>query len=141
MQARTPLLASLVTTILADRASLDCPLRQIGLDYAQMVQPQWRPLAAFQELADALNGAAEAVNCHIKPSMRGNESASTRRVKTNIVEADDAVLAAAKNLRAVHYEALEKDAEGNVVPSGKHTLGQAEAGFRGVRTLGHSPES
>jgi hypothetical protein len=48
---------------------------------------------------------------------------STRRVKTNIVEADDAVLAAAKRLRAVHYEALEKDAEGNVVPSGKHTLG------------------
>jgi hypothetical protein len=39
------------------------------------------------------------------------------------VEADAAVLAAAKNLRAVHYEALEKDAEGNVVPSGKHTLG------------------
>ena len=48
---------------------------------------------------------------------------STRRVKTNIVEADDAVLAAAKNLRAVHYEALEKDDDGNVVPSGKHTLG------------------
>jgi hypothetical protein len=48
---------------------------------------------------------------------------STRRVKTNIVEADDAVLAAAKNLRAVHYEALEKDAEGNLVPSGQHTLG------------------
>lgn len=48
---------------------------------------------------------------------------STRRVKTNIVEADAAVLAAAKNLRAVHYEALEKDDEGNVVPSGKHTLG------------------
>jgi hypothetical protein len=59
---------------------------------------------------------------------------STRRAKTNIVEADDAVLAAAKNLRAVHYEALEKDAEGNVVPSGKHTLGLiaeeiAEAGL------------
>jgi hypothetical protein len=48
---------------------------------------------------------------------------STRRVKTNIVEADDAVLAAAKNLRAVHYEALEKDEEGNTIPSGKHTLG------------------
>ncbi len=48
---------------------------------------------------------------------------STRRVKTNIVEANDLVLAAAKNLRAVHYEALEKDAEGNIVPSGKHTLG------------------
>ena len=59
---------------------------------------------------------------------------STRRVKTNIVEADDAVLAAAKNLRAVHYEALEKDDDGNVVPSGKHTLGLiaeeiAEAGL------------
>ena len=59
---------------------------------------------------------------------------STRRVKTNIVEADDAVLAAAKNLRAVHYEALEKDNDGNVVPSGKHTLGLiaeeiAEAGL------------
>ena len=48
---------------------------------------------------------------------------STRRVKTNIVPADDAVLLAAKNLRAVHYEALEKDDEGNTVPSGKHTLG------------------
>jgi len=79
----TPLIvANLVTTILADRASLDCPLRQIGLDYAQMVQPQWRPLAAFQELADALNGAAEAVDCHVKPSMRANKSTSTRRVKT-----------------------------------------------------------
>lgn len=59
---------------------------------------------------------------------------STRRVKTNIVEADAAVLAAAKNLRAVHYEALEKDGEGNIVPSGKHTLGLiaeeiAEAGL------------
>ena len=79
----TPIIvANLVTTILADRASLDCPLRQIGLDYAQMVQPQWRPLAAFQELADALNGAAEAVDCHVKPSMRANKSTSTRRVKT-----------------------------------------------------------
>ena len=59
---------------------------------------------------------------------------STRRVKTNILEADNAVLAAAKNLRAVHYEALEKDEEGNIVPSGKHTLGLiaeeiAEAGL------------
>jgi hypothetical protein len=59
---------------------------------------------------------------------------STRRVKTNIVEADSAVLVAAKNLRAFHYEALEKDSEGNIVPSGKHTLGLiaeeiAEAGL------------
>ena len=48
---------------------------------------------------------------------------STRRVKTNIVDADDAVLVAAKNLRAVHYEALEKNEQGEVVPSGRHTLG------------------
>jgi hypothetical protein len=46
----------------ADRATLDCPLRQIGLDYAQRVQPAWRPISAFSELADALNGAEEAVN-------------------------------------------------------------------------------
>jgi hypothetical protein len=48
---------------------------------------------------------------------------STRRVKTNIVDADDAVLSAAKNLRAVHYEALERNNQGQVVPSGRHTLG------------------
>jgi len=48
---------------------------------------------------------------------------STRRIKINIVEADEAVLTAAKNLRAVHYEALEKNEKGEHVPSGKHTLG------------------
>ena len=48
---------------------------------------------------------------------------STRRVKTNIVEADDAVLAAAKNLRAVHFEPLEKDADGILRGTGQQTLG------------------
>jgi len=59
---------------------------------------------------------------------------STRRAKTNIVEADDAVLAAAKRLRAVHFEPLEKDEEGNLRGTGQLTLGLiaeeiAEAGL------------
>jgi hypothetical protein len=48
---------------------------------------------------------------------------STRRVKTNIVQADEGVLAAAKRLRAVHFEPLEKDADGNLRGTGQLTLG------------------
>jgi hypothetical protein len=48
---------------------------------------------------------------------------STRRVKTNIVEADEGVLAAVKRLRAVHFEPLEKDEEGNLRGTGQLTLG------------------
>jgi hypothetical protein len=48
---------------------------------------------------------------------------STRRVKTNIVQADEGVLAAAKRLRAVHFEPLEKDDEGNLRGTGQLTLG------------------
>jgi hypothetical protein len=48
---------------------------------------------------------------------------STRRVKTNIVQADEEVLAAAKRLRAVHFEPLEKDEEGNLRGTGQLTLG------------------
>jgi hypothetical protein len=48
---------------------------------------------------------------------------STRRVKTNIVQADAAVLAAAKRLRAVHFEPLEKDEDGNLRGTGQLTLG------------------
>jgi hypothetical protein len=48
---------------------------------------------------------------------------STRRVKTNIVQADEGVLAAAKRLRAVHFEPLEKDQEGNLRGTGQLTLG------------------
>lgn len=50
----------------ADQASLTCPLRQIGLDFAVSLQP-WRPLAAFQAIADALNGAPESSNCSVTP--------------------------------------------------------------------------
>jgi hypothetical protein len=48
---------------------------------------------------------------------------STRRVKTNIVQADEGVLAAAKRLRAVHFEPLEKDEDGNLHGTGQLTLG------------------
>ena len=86
------------------------------------------PIAGNGELSTIPNTTTATTNSARWVLTSGNiyalrRDSSTRRVKTNIVEADDAVLAAAKNLRAVHYEALEKDAEGNVVPSGKHTLG------------------
>ena len=63
----------------ADKTSLDCPLRQIGLDYAATLQP-FRSAAAFQEIADALNGAIEAANCSVKPKALGSaaSAASTR---------------------------------------------------------------
>ena len=51
-----PLLLALAGPASADKASLDCPLRQIGLDYAASLQP-FRPAVAFEEVADALNGA------------------------------------------------------------------------------------
>ena len=49
----------------ADQKSLDCPLRQIGLDFAKKLQP-FRSAAAFKEVADALNGAEEAQHCSVK---------------------------------------------------------------------------
>jgi hypothetical protein len=60
-----------------DQKSLDCPLRQVGLDLAQSLQP-WRSLAAFQEIADALNGAQEAQNCSVAPTA-SRASGSTAR--------------------------------------------------------------
>jgi hypothetical protein len=67
-------LLSLLVSASADVASLDCPLRQIGLDYAASLQP-FRSSASFQEIADALNGAIEAANCSVKPKqLRGSSS-------------------------------------------------------------------
>ena len=63
---------------LASPTTLDCPLRQIAVDKAQALQP-FRPNAAFQELADALNGAQEAQNCAVKPSATSSAT-SARRV-------------------------------------------------------------
>jgi hypothetical protein len=68
----------LLASVRADKASLDCPLRQIAIDYAQKVQPSWRSLEAFQELADALNGAQEAVNCSVKPNASASTKAASR---------------------------------------------------------------
>jgi hypothetical protein len=48
---------------------------------------------------------------------------STRRVKTNIHAADASVLEAVKRLRAVHFEPLEKDEQGNLRGTGQLTLG------------------
>jgi hypothetical protein len=48
---------------------------------------------------------------------------STRRVKTNIHAADSSVLEAVKRLRAVHFEPLEKDEQGNLRGTGQLTLG------------------
>lgn len=59
--------AMLSASAVANQQTLDCPLRQIGLDYAMTLQP-WRPIEAFQEVADALNGAEEAQNCSVAPN-------------------------------------------------------------------------
>ena len=75
-------LAALLLMILsasADKTSLDCPLRQIGLDYAATLQP-FRSAAAFQEIADALNGAIEAANCSVKPKALGGAASAASRV-------------------------------------------------------------
>lgn len=49
-----------------DQASLTCPLRQVGLDFAAQLQP-WRPQECFRSIAAALNGSPEAVNCSVSP--------------------------------------------------------------------------
>ncbi len=72
------LLSALASAALADRASLDCPLRQLQLDFAQQIQPN-RALSVFQALADALNGAQEAQNCSVAPRA-GLARAGARRV-------------------------------------------------------------
>lgn len=83
------LVAAAATAVVATPQTLDCPLRQIAVDYAQQLQP-WRPLVAFQQVADgalrsgrggicrsalltvtslaALNGAEEAQNCSVAPT-------------------------------------------------------------------------
>ena len=68
-------LVTILLSVSADLTSLDCPLRQIGLDYAASLQP-FRSLASLQEIADALNGAVEAANCSVKPKQRSGHSSS-----------------------------------------------------------------
>jgi hypothetical protein len=64
----------------ADKQSLDCPLRQLMVDFAQKLQPS-RPAIVFHELADALNGAQEAQNCSVAPTVSSASlSGSTSRM-------------------------------------------------------------
>ena len=72
------LLLSAVALVRGDLTTLDCPVRQLGLDMAQKLQP-WRPVAAFTEIADALNGAVEAQHCKVAPSAPVQPSAPTTR--------------------------------------------------------------
>jgi len=86
------------------------------------------PIAGNGELATIPNTTTATTNSARWVNTSGNiyalrRDSSTRRVKTNIVEADDVVLAAAKNLRAVHFEPLEKDADGILRGTGQQTLG------------------
>ena len=53
-----------IQSSVADQKSFDCPMRQQILQYAHKLQP-WRSQEAFQLIADALNGAAEAQNCNV----------------------------------------------------------------------------
>ena len=61
------LLLLLTSAARVDPTTLDCPLRQLLLDSSQQIQP-FRPLSAFQAIADALNGAPEANNCSVAPN-------------------------------------------------------------------------
>ena len=86
------------------------------------------PISGNGELSGIPNTTTATTNSARWVSLGGSEyglrrDSSTRRVKTNIVEANDAVLAAAKNLRAVHFEPLEKDADGILRGTGQQTLG------------------
>ena len=86
------------------------------------------PISGNGELQSIPNTTTATTNSARWVLISGSEyglrrDSSTRRVKTNIVEADDAVLAAAKRLRAVHFEPLEKDEDGNLRGTGQLTLG------------------
>jgi hypothetical protein len=61
------IVALFVTDARADPTTLDCPLRQLLLDFSQRLQP-FRPLSTFQSIADALNGAPESNNCSVTPN-------------------------------------------------------------------------
>lgn len=78
---RATLLLSCIALISGSPATLDCPLRQVAVDFAQSLQPG-RPLSVFQELADALNGAQEAQNCSVAPKASSSAHASSSRMRS-----------------------------------------------------------
>ena len=63
------MIALTCTGCLGDQKSFDCKMRQLGLDFANKIQP-FRSKAHFQKIADALNGAQEAQNCSVSISAR-----------------------------------------------------------------------
>jgi hypothetical protein len=86
------------------------------------------PISGNGELLAIPNTTTATTNSARWVLISGNQyglrrDSSTRRVKTNIVEAGAEVLAAAKRLRAVHFEPLEKDEDGNLRGTGQLTLG------------------
>jgi hypothetical protein len=65
---RVFIFTSLVAIAVADMTSFDCKMKQLGLDFAQNLQP-WRAQDSFQELADALNGAPnQGPQCVVAPT-------------------------------------------------------------------------
>lgn len=58
---------TMVATAGATPQTLDCPLRQVAVDFAQSLQP-FRAAAVHMAVADALNGAMEARNCSATPN-------------------------------------------------------------------------
>ncbi len=67
------------SSTLGSPTTLDCPLRQIAVDYAQKLQPS-RPVSVFSELADALNGAQEAQGCSVAPKPPAGGPAAASRM-------------------------------------------------------------
>ena len=60
--------AAIFTVAVANLASFDCKMKQLGQDFAQQLQP-FRSRTSFQQLADALNGApGQGEPCAVAPS-------------------------------------------------------------------------
>ena len=51
----------------ADKATFDCPMRRLALEFAADIQP-WLTTTQLQQISDALNGAEEAQNCNVTPN-------------------------------------------------------------------------
>jgi hypothetical protein len=129
---KTLTLFALLNFVFADRATLDCPLRQIGVDYAQALQP-FRAKYVFQELADALNGAQEAVNCSVAPTAmlsQANDNNGLRVLPFALPTSDDASVIVFADAKISHSAALLSDGtESKPFPS----IAQALAHVRSSR--------
>ena len=57
------------SSCLANQSTFDCKMRQLAMDYAYTIQP-WLSDIKYKEIADALNGAEEAMNCNVSVKFR-----------------------------------------------------------------------